>query len=270
MIGMDNLTRPCGVSSMLWYRRQQLLTLHRRDSQSNRANEPSSDPHDRAGGSWQSSRRNRLAVAASRSTSDQIQFRDADQIASWVNSLPSVAAWALEQIQPGLVAPFGDWTHWAGRYDATLWIVDLSLPSRTAHWQHGLAGLESRRTAPKNPANRTAPKVVEKVLHLRTTYRLKPIRIVWYLARYHAITISDAGVYRILRRNGLSRLPSGTRVRKINTQRYQQQVPGHQIRVDGKFLKNEGKDGKPVKRYQYTAIDDATRVRALKIYDRHN
>lgn len=44
------------------------------------------------------------------------------------------------------------------------------------------------------------------------------------------------------------------------------QVPGHQIQVDVKFLKFEGKDGKPVKRNQYTAIDNATRVRALKIY----
>jgi hypothetical protein len=47
-------------------------------------------------------------------------------------------------------------------------------------------------------------------------------------------------------------------------------VPGRQIQVDVKFLKFEGKDGKPVKRYQYTAVDDATRIRALKIYDRHN
>jgi transposase-like protein len=125
---------------------------------------------------------------------------------------------------------------------------------RTAYRQYGLAGLENRKTAPKNPANRTAPEIVEKVLHLRTTYRLGPIRIVWYLARYHAITISDAGVYRILRRNGLSRLPGGTRVRKIHTQRYQKQVPGHQIQVDVKFLKFEGKDGKPVKRYQYTGV----------------
>ena len=47
-------------------------------------------------------------------------------------------------------------------------------------------------------------------------------------------------------------------------------MPGHQIQVDVKFLKFEGKDEKPVKRYQYTAINDATRIRALKIYDRHN
>ena len=39
-------------------------------------------------------------------------------------------------------------------------------------------------------------------------------------------------------------------------------VPAHQIQVDVKFLKFEGKGSKPVKRYQYTAIDDATR-RAL-------
>ena len=79
-----------------------------------------------------------------------------------------------------------------------------------------------------------------------------------------------AGVYRILKRHGLSRLPGGTRVRKIHTQRYEKQVPGHQIQVDVKFLKFDGKDGKSIKRYQYTAIDDATRIRALKIYDRHN
>ena len=141
---------------------------------------------------------------------------------------------------------------------------------RTAYRQRGKAGLENRKTAPKNPANRTAPEIVEKVLHLRKTYHLGPMRIVWYLARYNAITISDAGVYRILKRHGLSRLPGGTRVRKIHTKRYEKQVPGHQIQVDVKFLKFDGKDGKSVKRYQYTAIDDATRIRALKIYDRHN
>ena len=46
-------------------------------------------------------------------------------------------------------------------------------------------------------------------------------------------------------------------------------MPGHQIQGDVKFLIFRGKDGKPIKRYQYTAIDDATRVRALKIYSRH-
>ena len=46
-------------------------------------------------------------------------------------------------------------------------------------------------------------------------------------------------------------------------------MPGHQIQVDVKFLIFRGKDGKPVKRCQYTAIDDGTRVRALTIHSRH-
>lgn len=91
----------------------------------------------------------------------------------------------------------------------------------------------------------------------------------WYMARYHGVSMSDATVYRILRRHGLNRLPRGTRVRKIHTKRYNKQVPGHHIQMDVKFLTLIGKGGKKVRRFQYTAIDDATRVRALKVYKRH-
>jgi transposase len=58
---------------------------------------------------------------------------------------------------------------------------------RTAFQHQGEAGLANRKTTPKNPANQTPPEIVEKVLHLQQTYHLGPIRIVWYLARYHAI-----------------------------------------------------------------------------------
>ena len=57
----------------------------------------------------------------------------------------------------------------------------------------------------------------------------------WYMARYHAVRMSDATIYRILRRNGLNRLPRGTRVRKIHTKRYNKQVPCHHIQMDVKF-----------------------------------
>lgn len=140
---------------------------------------------------------------------------------------------------------------------------------RAAYRKHGDEGLKNAKTIPKNPANQTPPEIVEKVLHLRRNYHLGPIRIVWYLARYHDISISDAGVYRILRRNGLNRLPRGTRVRKVHTKRYNKQVPGHHIQMDVKFLTFKGKRGEKIRRFQFTAIDDATRVRALKIYDRH-
>ena len=111
--------------------------------------------------------------------------------------------------------------------------------------------------------------MAQKVLHLRKNYHLGPIRIVWYLERYHGLKISDAGVYRILKRNGVNRLPGGTRVRKIHTKRYNKQVPGHQIQMDVKFLTFVDKTGNKTRRFQYTAIDDATRIRSLKIYERH-
>jgi DNA-binding transcriptional regulator YiaG len=59
----------------------------------------------------------------------QVQFRDADQIAQWANAHPSVSAWILEQTQPGLVGPFRDWSHWAGRHehDSSPFIPDTRL-----------------------------------------------------------------------------------------------------------------------------------------------
>ena len=140
---------------------------------------------------------------------------------------------------------------------------------KTEYQQRGEAGLVNAKPIPKNPANQTPPEIVEKILYLRAKYHLGPIRIVWYLARYHSIKISEAGVSRILKRNGVSRLPRGTRVRKVHTIRYSKQVPGHHIQMDVKFLTFANKRGEKVRRFQYTAIDDATRVRALKIYDKH-
>ena len=107
------------------------------------------------------------------------------------------------------------------------------------------------------------------MLYLRRQYHLGAIRIMWYMERYHAITISESTVMRILRRHGLRRLPQRSGRRAVHTRRYNKQVPGHHIQIDVKFLTFNGNDGAKLKRYQYTAIDDATRVRALQIYDRH-
>jgi transposase InsO family protein len=43
----------------------------------------------------------------------------------------------------------------------------------------------------------------------------------------------------------------------------------HHVQIDVKFLTPLSFQGKRVRRFQYTAIDDATRIRALKIYSRH-
>ena len=63
-------------------------------------------------------------------------------------------------------------------------------------------------------------------------------------------------------------MPRGAAGRRY--QALQQVVLGHHLQVDVKCLSLCRRGGRPVKRYQYTAIDDATRIRALKIYPRHN
>ena len=75
----------------------------------------------------------------------------------------------------------------------------------------------------------------------------------------------------MLLRNGLNQLPQHHRQRsKPLCKRYEKQVPGHHVQVDVKFLFFRDAGGQRIKRFQYTAIDDATRIRALKIYERHN
>ena len=56
----------------------------------------------------------------------QVDFCDADWVASWVNGHPSVAAWVKQQTQPGTLGPFCSWTHWAGRaeHDVSPWAND--------------------------------------------------------------------------------------------------------------------------------------------------
>jgi len=68
----------------------------------------------------------------------------------------------------------------------------------------------------------------------------------------------------------MSRLPKKVGRRAVHTRRYAKRVPGHHIQVDVKFLSFKTSDGGKIRRFQYTAIDDATRIRALRIYARHN
>lgn len=100
---------------------------------------------------------------------------------------------------------------------------------RDAYAKHGEDGLINRPSIPKQHYNRTPVEIEEKVLHLRRKYHLGPIRIVWYLERYHDIKMPDSTVSRILKRNGMNRLPRGTRIRKVHTKRYNKQVPDHHI-----------------------------------------
>lgn len=142
---------------------------------------------------------------------------------------------------------------------------------KRAYEAEGETALINSKPCPQNPKLRTPEHIEKLVLHLRQTYYLGQLRIKWYLERYHGIRISSGAVYYVLKRNDMNKLPQNQRKRSMKQfKRYEKQVPGHRIQVDVKFLFFKDSSGATVKRFQYTAIDDATRARALKIYDKHN
>jgi hypothetical protein len=104
----------------------------------------------------------------------------------------------------------------------------------------GEAGLVNKKPIARFHPKTTPTAVVEQILHLRGTYHLGPIRIVWYLERYHGIRVCAATVDRTLKRHGLNRLPNRVGPRSVHTDRYEKQVPGHHVQVDVKFLKDGG------------------------------
>lgn len=135
---------------------------------------------------------------------------------------------------------------------------------------HGDAGLADRPRTPHHSPRATAREVVSKILYLRQHYHFGPARIAAYLQRFHGIPIAGSSVHRILIRHGMSRLPANQKHRSHGKrwQRYEKPQPGHRLQVDVKFL--ERIPGTRRRFYQFTAIDDCTRMRVLKIFDACN
>ena len=130
----------------------------------------------------------------------------------------------------------------------------------------GADGLRDRSRRPKTSPKATHVDVVGKILYLRQNYHFGPAKISMYLARYHDMTISPSGVWRVLKRLDLNRLPASQRYKRLDRRwkRYEKQLPGHQVQIDVKFIVPIGGDRRR-KHYQFTAIDDCTRLRVLRI-----
>ena len=136
--------------------------------------------------------------------------------------------------------------------------------------EHGDIGLCDRARTPHCSPRATAREVVSKILYLRQHYHFGAGRIAAYLSRFHQVTIAVSSVHRILTRHGMPRLPANQKHRPHGKrwQRYEKPQPGHRLQLDVKFL--ERIPGTRRRLYQFTAIDDCTRIRVLKIYDACN
>ncbi len=136
--------------------------------------------------------------------------------------------------------------------------------------EFGEDGLRDRSSRPHNCPHETDAEVIGKIVYLRQNYHFGPQKISMYLKRYHDIDVSRSGVWRILKRLGLNRLPASQRHKRHDRRwkRYEKPMPGHRIQIDVKFI--EPLPGVRKKHYQYTAIDDCTRLRVLRIYPKNN
>ena len=157
----------------------------------------------------------------------------------------------------------------------------------------GLEGLRDRSRRPKTCPHATDAEIVEKIVHLRCNYHFGPMRISMYLQRYHDVAVSRSGVWRILKCLGLNRLPASQRYQRRDRKwkRYEKQQPGHRVQIDVKFIEplasaaactttgnsadaavvgGEVRSGRRGKYHQFTAIDDCTRLRVLRIYPQCN
>jgi transposase InsO family protein len=134
----------------------------------------------------------------------------------------------------------------------------------------GAAGLYDRPRAPHRSPRATPRDVVSKILYLRQHYHFGPGKIADYLQRFHQTSVARSSVHRILRRHGMNRLPANQKHQphRKRWQRYEKPQPGHRLQLDVKFL--ERIPGSRQRLYQFTAIDDCTRIRVLKVYDACN
>ncbi|WP_225080316.1 MULTISPECIES: helix-turn-helix domain-containing protein [unclassified Streptomyces] len=141
----------------------------------------------------------------------------------------------------------------------------------------GIEGLRTRSKAPRPSPNATHAEVVGKIIYLRQNYHFGPEKIAVCLKPYHDVTISKLGVWRILNRLDMGRLPAFQRYKRHDRRwkRYKKQLPGHRSQIDVKFIgllasAPQGRRGGRNQYYQFTSIDDCIRLRVLRIYPQLN
>ena len=114
----------------------------------------------------------------------------------------------------------------------------------------------------KRPHTSSATKVsvIEEalILRLRKERNLDARRIQSELKRLNTLSLSLATIYKVLERNAVKSVVSYRNSKEHK--RYQCQLPGERIQMDTCKIKPG--------MYQYTAIDDCTRYRVLRIYSR--
>jgi transposase InsO family protein len=120
---------------------------------------------------------------------------------------------------------------------------------------------------PTQRRSRLAPELVGLIEHARRVLEYGAPRVRVWLRRVHKREVSLAAIQRTFVRLGLPRLPrrGKRRARPRQLKLFEKPAPGDSVQVDVKVVKL-GRQ----KVFQYTALDDCTRFRVLRLYRRQN
>ena len=134
--------------------------------------------------------------------------------------------------------------------------------------KHGVAGLRDLPRRPHKIQFRIPPEIVSLILRIREERRYGAVRVSLYLQRHYQTYVSPTTILKIFHRHHVGR---------ISLKKYRPgpkpadvplQVPGRSVQLDVKFVPRVGRARQRF--YQFTAIDEATRFRVLRIYDHDN
>lgn len=132
----------------------------------------------------------------------------------------------------------------------------------------GRAGLLDRSHRPHRAHPRTVPApVAQQIVALRHQTGYGPRRLRYFLARDHQLRVSEHAIYRVLVQQDL--ITRRRRQRRRPAPRYTWPTPGASVQIDTKYLERlpGPVPGTTVRWFQYTATDDCTRWRVIRLYD---
>ena len=121
----------------------------------------------------------------------------------------------------------------------------------------GLGGLQDKSQRPKKLGKlKVTPELEKLIIYLRQKYKFGPKRIAIQLIRNNDANLSVSTIWRILNKHNV---PAIKKYRKHKDYlRYNRPIPGDRVQMDvTKVCQNC---------YQFTAIDDCTRLRVLRLY----
>src|SRR5437899_7496423 len=116
---------------------------------------------------------------------------------------------------------------------------------------------------PRHRQRRVPPAAIELIRQARQELGYGACRTRLWLQRRHGIRLAMGTIQRIFRDIGLPRLRRTRKRVPRQMKLFEKAEPGESIQVDVKFVKMAG-----VWAFQYTALDDCTRFRVLRLYRR--